>query len=102
MCLSTSPGCVCVCVERKGLGTQWDRAGCLEARVAQQEQGRSRSARGTDLLRFLCRQFGGEREELVVAVVIVGTRDEGCDIWGSAMRQEKLSQTQYCNAWMRQ
>lgn len=76
--MAASPGQVlCVCVQGKGLWTRRDEAPCLEARVAQLEQGRSRSARGTDLMRFPCRLLGGVGEELVVAVVIVGTGDEG-------------------------
>lgn len=39
----------------QGAGDTEGKAGCLEARVTQQEQGRSRSARGADLMKCLCR-----------------------------------------------
>ena len=78
-------------VQGKGLGTWRDEAGYLKARVAQQEQGRSRSAQGADLMRCLCTLLGGAGEEPVVAVVIVSTGDEG-GIFGAQLRGKREAQ----------
>lgn len=72
--MATCPGqvlCVCVCRARG-----WGHGGTRLAALRQKQLGRSRSARGADLMRRLCRLLGGAGEEPVVALVIVGTRDE--------------------------
>lgn len=58
--------------------------------MAQQVQGRSRSAWGADLMRCLCRLLGCAGEEPVVAVV-VGTRDQGGTL-GAQLQGEREAQ----------
>lgn len=60
---------------------QRDKEGCPQARVAQQEQSRTRSAWGADLMRYLCTSLRSAGEGLVVAVVTVGTGVEGGIFW---------------------